>query len=57
MAEEAVIIDIKIDSDDAARRLETLSSLYAANTRQINENKAKQKELNKQLKKVCSQYN
>ena len=50
MAEEAVIIDIKIDSDDAARRLETLSSLYAANTRQINENKAKQKELNKQFK-------
>lgn len=50
MAEEAVIIDIKIDSDDAARRLETLSALYAANTRQIDENKAKQKELNKQFK-------
>lgn len=50
MAEEAVIIDIKIDSDDAARRLETLSSLYAANTRQIDENKAKQKELNRQFK-------
>ena len=50
MAEEAVIIDIKIDSDDAASRLEKLSSLYAANTRQINENKAKQKELNQQFK-------
>ena len=50
MAEEAVIIDIKIDSDDAARRLETLSALYAANTRQIDGNKEKQKELNQQFK-------
>lgn len=50
MAEEAVIIDVKIDSDDAAQRLETLSALYGANTRQIEANKQKQKELNKQYK-------
>ena len=50
MAEETILIDVEIDDSTAAAKLEKLSSLFAANTKQIAANKAAMKDLNKQLK-------
>ncbi len=50
MAEETILIDVVIDDATAANKLQNLSSLFAANTKQIDANKAAMKDLNRQLK-------
>ncbi len=50
MAEETILIDVEIDDSTAANKLQNLSSLFAANTKQIDANRAAMKDLNRQLK-------